>query len=158
EGRVGFAHTVLVDMRQRLRRSDRPDRVFEVALGAARQAGLLGRRRGLGSTPVYDAVGTMGTVPVIRSGGRRVLRLAGAAVAGRVRTVITGGDDYTSTAKPVIDWDDPAAREGLVDCCARDGYALLAALPGQRDLPGPVGQALRLLATVLGQDLETGDG
>src|SRR5512141_223955 len=43
-GRGGFAHTVLVDMRERLRRSDRPDRVFEVALDAARRAGLLGRR------------------------------------------------------------------------------------------------------------------
>ena len=40
--RVAFAHTVLVDMRERLRRSDRPDRVFEVALSAARQAGLVG--------------------------------------------------------------------------------------------------------------------
>jgi len=41
---------VLVDMRERLRRSQRPDRVFEVALAAARQAGLLGRRRVLDST------------------------------------------------------------------------------------------------------------
>src|SRR5204862_1972631 len=47
--RVGFAHTVLVDMRERLRHSDRPDRVFDVALDAARQAGLLGRRRVLDS-------------------------------------------------------------------------------------------------------------
>ena len=45
-----FAHAVLVDMRERLRRSDRPDRVVEVALAAARQAGLVGRRRVLDST------------------------------------------------------------------------------------------------------------
>jgi hypothetical protein len=38
-GRAGFAHTVLVDMRERLRRSDRPDRSFQVALTAAGQAG-----------------------------------------------------------------------------------------------------------------------
>lgn len=38
-GRVGFAHTVLVDMRERLRRSDHPDRIFQVALDAARAAG-----------------------------------------------------------------------------------------------------------------------
>src|SRR5256714_9399112 len=36
EGRGGVAHTVLVDMRERLRRSDRPDPGVEVALGAAR--------------------------------------------------------------------------------------------------------------------------
>jgi hypothetical protein len=156
-GRVGFAHTVLVDMRERLRRSDRPDRVFEVALGAARQAGLLGRRRVLDSTPLYDAVATMDTVTLIRSAIRGLLRAADADLAGRLRAVLAGGDDYVSVGKPVIDWDDKAARDALVDRCARDGYALLAALDGQRGLSEPVGQAMRLLATVLGQDLETGD-
>jgi|SRR5579859_834740 len=156
QGRVGFAHTVLVDMRERLRRSDRPDRVFEVALSAARAAGLLGRRRVLDSTPLYDAVATMDTVTLIRSAVRGLLR-ASAGLDERLRTVITSGDDYTSAAKPVIDWDDPAARDALVDSRARDGYALLAALDGQQGLPEPVGQAMRLLATVLGQDLETGD-
>jgi hypothetical protein len=156
-GRVGFAHTVLVDMRERLRRSDRPDRVFEVALGAARQAGLLGRRRVLDSTPLYDAVATMDTVTLIRSAIRGLLRVAGVDLGGRLRAVLAGGDDYARVGKPVIDWDDQAARDALVDCCARDGYALLAELDGQRDLPEPVGQATRLLATVLGQDLETGD-
>ncbi|MCA1693003.1 MAG: transposase, partial [Actinobacteria bacterium] len=59
EGRWGgFAHTVLVDMRERLRRSEHPDRVFEVGLEAAREAGLVGRRRVLDSTPLYDAVAT----------------------------------------------------------------------------------------------------
>src|SRR3954454_4649922 len=58
-GRVGFAPTVLVDMRERLRHSERPDRVFEVALTAAREAGVVGRRRVLDSTPLYDAVATM---------------------------------------------------------------------------------------------------
>src|SRR3954466_6496188 len=55
-GPTAFAHTVLVDMRERLRGSARPDRVFEVALTAAREAGLVGRRRVLDSTPLYDSV------------------------------------------------------------------------------------------------------
>ena len=86
-GRVGFAHTVLVDMRERLRRSDRPDRVFEVALAAARQAGLVGRRRVLDSTPLYDAVATMDTITLIRSAIRGLLvgrrHGPGAASCGR---------------------------------------------------------------------------
>jgi transposase-like protein DUF772 len=57
----GFVHTVLVDMRARLARSPRPDRIFEVTLDAARAAGLVGRRRVLDSTPLYDAVATMDT-------------------------------------------------------------------------------------------------
>jgi hypothetical protein len=154
--RVGFAHTVLVDMRERLRHSDRPDRVFDVALDAARQAGLLGRRRVLDSTPLYDAVATMDTVTLIRSAIRGLLGVAGDDLAEQLRGVLRCGDDYTTTGKPVIDWDDKAAREALVDSRARDGYALLAVLEG-RELPDPVGQAATLLATVLGQDLEGDD-
>jgi hypothetical protein len=153
--RVGFAHTVLVDMRERLRRSDRPDRVFEVALAAARQAGLLGRRRVLDSTPLYDAVATMDTVTLIRSAIRGLLRVVDGELAGQLRALLANGDDYASTAKPVIDWDDAAAREALVDSRARDGYAVLAALDG-RQLPDAVRQAAQLLGTVLGQDLEAG--
>ncbi len=58
---TSFAHTVLVDMRERLRRSERPDRIFEAALGAAKDAGLVDRKRALDSTPLYDAVATMDT-------------------------------------------------------------------------------------------------
>ncbi len=156
DGRVGFAHTVLVDMRERLRHSERPDRVFEVALDAARQAGLLGRRRVLDSTPLYDAVATMDTVTLIRSAIRGLLAAADADQRRRLRAVLQSGDDYTTAGKPVIDWDDQAARDALIDSRACDGYALLAALHGCTDLPAPVAQAMRLLATVLGQDLDTG--
>ena len=41
----GFAHTVLVDMRARLAGSDRPRRIFEVTLNAARQAGVVSAKR-----------------------------------------------------------------------------------------------------------------
>ena len=154
-GWTGFAHTVLVDMRARLRRSDRPDRIFEVGLEAARAAGLVGRRRVLDATPLYDAVATMDTVTLIRSALRGLLAAADAGLAAALRAALTGGDDYASTGKPQIDWDDRTAREELIDSRARDGYAVLAVLEG-RELDEPVGQAARLLATVLGQDLDPG--
>ena len=72
-GWTRFAHTVLVDMRERLRRSARPNRIFEVGLAAAAAAGLVGRRRVLDSTPLYDAVATMDTVTLIRSALRGLL-------------------------------------------------------------------------------------
>lgn len=87
-GRVGFVHTVLVDMRERLRASQRPNRVFEVALDAARAAGLLGRRRVLDSTPLYDAVATMDTITLIRSAIRGLLAAADADLAGLLRAAI----------------------------------------------------------------------
>ena len=153
--RIGFAHTVLVDMRERLRRSTRPDRVFEVALAAARNAGLLGRRRVLDSTPLYDAVATMDTVTLIRSAIRGLFAVAEPGLAEQLRAVLSSGDKYVTAGKPVIDWDDQSARDALVDSRARDGYAVLEVLEAHADLPEPVGQAARLLATVLGQDLES---
>jgi hypothetical protein len=159
-GRVGFVHTVLVDMRERLRCSARPDRIFQVALDAARLAGLIGRKRVLDSTPLYDAVATMDTITLIRSAVRGLLTAAttaDTALGAALRAVLRCGDDYTSTGKPVIDWDDKPAREALIDTRARDGHALLAVLDSREDLPEAVNQAMQLLATVLGQDLETGD-
>jgi hypothetical protein len=150
-----FAHTVLVDMRERLRRSDRPDRVFEVALAAARQAGLVGRRRVLDSTPLYDAVATMDTVTLIGSALRGLLKVADEVLEAELRAVLGSSDDYASTAKPQIDWDDPVAREALVDSRATDARACLAVLDGCQ-LDPVVAQAAALLATVVGQDLEEG--
>ncbi len=148
-----FVHTVLVDMRERLRRSERPDRVFEVVLETARAAGLVGRRRVLDSTPLYDAVATMDTVTLIRSALRGLVQVADEALAEELRGVLRSGDDYASAAKAQIDWDDPAARESLVDSRAKDAYACLALLDGRKLAPR-VAEAAKLLATVVGQDLE----
>jgi len=151
----GFAHTVLVDMRARLARSEHPERIFEVALEAARGAGLVGRRRVLDSTALYDAVATMDTVTLVRSGIRGLLRVAGGREPA-LRSLLRREDDYTNSGKPVCDWDDPIAREALVDALASDAMALLAALDGET-LPTELEQAALLLATLLGQDLETDD-
>jgi hypothetical protein len=149
----GFVHTVLVDMRARLARSDRPDRIFEVTLEAARAAGLVGRKRVLDSTPLYDAVATMDTVTLIRSAIRGLLKVADTGLASGLRGVLGRDDDYASAGKPVCDYDDAAAREALVDGLARDAMALVAALDG-RELAAEVNQAAHLLATVVGQDLD----
>ena len=154
-GWVRLAHTVLVDMRARLRGSKRPDWIFEVGLEAACVAGLVGRRRVLDSTPLYDAVATMDTVTLIRSALRGLLVVAEGELAAELRAVLSSGDGYVLTGKPQIDWDDRAAREELIDSRARDGLAVLALLDG-RELADTVTQAAALLATVLGQDLETG--
>jgi Transposase DDE domain/Transposase domain (DUF772) len=153
-----FVHTVLVDMRARLRGSKHPGRIFHAVLDVAKEAGVVGRRRVLDSTPLYDAVATQDTVTMIRSSIRGLLRVAGDALAAEVRGVLKRDDDYASAGKPACDWEDKAAREGLVDALARDAYAVLAYLDGQ-PLAGNVKEAAELIATVVGQDLEqTADG
>jgi hypothetical protein len=151
----GFVHTVLVDMRARLAGSDRPDRIFEVTLETARKAGLVGRKRVLDSTALYDAVATMDTVTLIRSGIRGLLKAAGAELGAELRSVIGRDDDYATAGKPVCDYDDPGARQVLVDALAKDAMALLGVLDG-RNLEGPLTAAGALLATLVGQDLDEG--
>jgi Transposase DDE domain/Transposase domain (DUF772) len=149
----GFAHTVLVELRARLRASSDPDRIFRVTTELARSAGLVGVRRVLDSAPLYDAVATQDTVTLLRGAIRGVLRACSAEVAGLVRAALQRDDDYVAAGKPVCDWEDTAAREALVDALFRDGYRALGALRG-RQLGPELAQAAELLATVIGQDIE----
>ena len=152
----GFVHTVLVDMRARLARSARPDRIFEVTLEAARAAGLVGRRRVLDSTPLYDAVATMDRS---RWSARRSAGCSG-RVTGTWPASCARCCAATTTAYgrgQAGDYDDTAAREALVGALAEDAYALLASLDGQ-ELGPALAQAAELLATVTGQDLEQDAG
>jgi Transposase DDE domain/Transposase domain (DUF772) len=151
----GFVHTVLVDTRARLARSERPERIFEVTLDAAKRAGLVGRRRVLDSTPLYDAVATMDTVTLVRSGIRGLLAVCDSELEARLRGALARDDEYRSAGKPVCDWEDRSAREELIDALSKDALALLVALEGIR-LEDEVAKAATLLAALIGQDLECG--
>jgi hypothetical protein len=141
-------------MRARLARSQRPNRIFEVTLDVAREAGQVGIRRVLDSTPLYDAVATMDTVTLVYSAIRRTLAAAGERET-ELRALLRRDDDYAGLGKPACDYGDRRAREELIGALATDGYALLAALEDQA-LPGPLAEMARLLGTLLGQDLEEG--
>ena len=157
-GYQAFHSTVLVGQRNRLRASARPKRFLEDTRVVAREAGVLGDRvRVLDSTPIYDAVSTQDTVTQLRSGIRRLLRaLEGSVLGVRVRAVLLREDDYAGPGKPPCDWDDPAAREALVDALVRDALAVLVVVDGE-ELAGPARDAAELLAVVAGQDVQAGD-
>ena len=145
----GFCHTVLVGMRARLAASSQPRRIFDAVLVAARQAGALSVRRVLDSVPIYDAVATQDTTTMLHRAIRAVLAAASDAALG-VDAALRG--DYASGAKAHCDWDDPQARQELVDRLGADAAAVLAALEG-RKLDGALSEAAELLAAVAGQDL-----
>ena len=159
-GAGSFHPTVLVGMRNRLRASDRPRRLFEDVNATARTAGLLrGRRRVIDSTPLFDAVATQDTVIALRAAIRKVLTAADQTdpqLASAVRAALTRDDDYATLGKPPCDWDDPKAREALVDALVRDAQAALDALDGHQ-LDGPLAPAAELLGLVAGQDVEAGE-
>lgn len=151
-----FAHTVLVDMRARLAASEDPRRIFQAVLEVAREAGVVGAKRVLDSTPLYDAVATMDTITLLRSSIRSLLRVAAGELESELRAALSSGDSYESSSKPSIDWDDAEAREALIHSRARDAMACLELLEG-RELESAVSEAASLLAVVLGQDLEQGE-
>lgn len=153
----GFVHTVLVDMRARLRASEHPNRIFEAVLEVAKQAGLVGRKRVLDSTALYDAVATQDTVTMVRGAIRALLKVVDAPLQAQLRGVLNREDDYATPGKPDCDWDDKAARELLIDALVKDAHAALRVLDS-RELAEPIKQAAALLATVVGQDIEERDG
>ncbi len=159
-GAESFHPTSLVGLRNRLRASSRPRRLFEDTKAAAAEAGVLGNRvRVLDSTPIYDAVATEDTVTQLRSAIRKLLRALDRdhpVLAGKVRGVLARDDDYAGPGKPPCDWDDDAARGALVDALVKDCIAALSALEGE-ELQGAVAQAAELCAIVAGQDVEEGD-
>jgi len=152
-----FHPTVLVGMRNRLRASARPKRLLEDVVGVARESGAMsGRARVVDSTPIFDAVATQDTVTQLRAAIRKVLMVLRPELAARARAVIERDDDYSSPGKPPCDWDDPAAKEALIDALVRDAVAVLDALDGF-DLTDAEQDAVDVLAVVAGQDVELDD-
>jgi hypothetical protein len=78
----------------------------------------------------------------------------------RVRRVVPGAteitlgpQDYDSSGKPLIAWDDPVAKAQLVNVLVGDALRLLGTFEGT-DHSADATAALGLLALVAGQDVE----
>lgn len=156
-GYESFHPTVLVGMRNRLRASARPKRLLDDVVAVARDAAVMSDRvRVVDSTPIWDAVATQDTVTQLRSAIRKVLRVLRPDLAAAVRAVLTRDDEYVTPGKPPCDWDDPVAKEDLIDALVRDALAVLAVLDGI-ELTVTEQDAVDLLAVVAGQDVERGD-
>src|SRR6266581_4882461 len=149
----GFHPTVLTYWRNRLRASERPERVFDAVRSVVEATGVLkGRtRRALDSTLLDDAVATQDTVTQIISAIRRVRREVSSAAHVELH-----GHDYEAGGKPVIAWDDPVAKERLVSALVNDALTLLQATEGS-DLSTDQRDAVGLLGLVAGQDVEPGE-
>src|SRR6266496_2487673 len=149
----GFHHTVLTYWRNRLRASERPERIFDAVRAVIDATGVLkGKtRRALDSTLLDDAVATQDTVTQLISAIRRVRREVPAAAAVEVHA-----HDYDGGTKPVIAWDDPVAKQQLVSALVNDAMALIEATEDV-ELAGEHRDAVGLLALVAGQDVEPGD-
>ena len=149
----GFHPTVLTLWRNKLRASDRPQRIFDAVRDVVAATGVLtGKtRRALDSTLLDDAVATQDTVTQLVSMIRRVRRAIPTAAA-----VTVTAHDYETAGKPACAWDDPAARDELVTGLVHDARTILDALDGVV-LDAEQEALVGLLALVAGQDVEEGD-
>ena len=153
----GFDPSSVVYWRNRIARSARPHRVNDTVKKVIEQTGVLKgrRRRAVGSTILADAVATQDTVTQLVSAIWR----AGREVPGAVEKIaaVCTGHDYSRPGKPVIDWDDPQAKDVLVSALVNDANALVAAFQDVK-LDEPAASAVALLALVAGQDVEPAEG
>ena len=144
-----FHPTVLTLWRNKLRASDRPDRIFDAVRELIAQTGAVaGRcRRVLDSTVLDDAVARQDTVSMLVNQIRRVRRLVGelGEVAVRERNLDPAG--------PVVDWSDPADVERLVSELVDDALDLIGAAE-DLELGDAQADAVGLLGLVAGQDTE----
>jgi IS5 family transposase len=149
----GFHPTTLTYWRNRLRESDRPERIFDAVRQVVTEAGVLKRstRRALDSTVLDDAVATQDTVTQLVGQIRRIRAQIPTAAAVGVTA-----HDYARAGKPECDWTDPAARDVLVSGLVSDALAILETLEGV-ELDEADAEATALLALVAGQDVEPGD-
>jgi len=149
---AGFDYSVLTYWRSRLRNSARPERIFEAVRSVIEATGILkGKtRRALDSTLLDDAVATQDTVTQIIAAIRRVRRV----VPGASEITLVA-HDYENAGKPLIAWDDEAARAELVNSLVTDALDLLGACEGVEEPEGAA--AIGLLALVAGQDVELDD-
>jgi transposase len=108
----GFAHTVLVELRARLRGSADPDRIFRVTTELARQAGLVGVRRMLDSAPTLLGLASAGVVRI--SLGSAVARAAHAVAARAARELVDGTYDSTADGIPYDKTNDALASRPAI--------------------------------------------
>ena len=153
-----FHSTVLVLWRGKLRRSERPQRIFDAVRSVITESDVLAgkHRRALDSTVLDDAVARQDTITMLTAQIRRVRKLISELGEVRVR------EHNFEPGRPPCDFDDPADRDRLVSELVDDANELVWAAEDLVDngvvLSEKQADAVALLALVAGQDVEPGDG
>jgi IS5 family transposase len=150
----GFHPTVLTLWRNKLRASERPQRIFDAVREVIDATDVLAgkTRRALDSTVLDDAVTRQDAIMQLVAQIRRVRRLIPAAKA----LELVAHDYDNDPGKPPCAWNDRADIDRVVTDLVSDASTILAALDGV-ELDAVETEAVGLLALVAGQDVEPGD-
>jgi IS5 family transposase len=151
----GFHATVLTLWRNRLRASERPQRIFDAVRTVVDQTGILAtrHRRVLDSTVLDDAVTRQDALMQLVAQIRVVRRLIPQARA----LELVAHEYEQGGAKPACVWNDPTDIDRVVTELVTDAQTVLEVV-GALPLSETAQEAVGLLALVAGQDVEPGDG
>jgi IS5 family transposase len=150
----GFHPTVLTLWRNKLRASERPQRIFDAVREVIDATSILAgkTRRALDSTVLDDAVTRQDAIMQLVAQIRRVRRLIPAAKA----LALVAHDYDNEPGKPACAWNDRADIDRVVTELVNDAGVILVALK-DAELDEVQAEAVGLLALVAGQDVEPGD-
>jgi IS5 family transposase len=151
----GFHPTVLTLWRNKLRKSDRPERIFEAVRTVVDQSGVIAKknRRALDSTVLDDAVQRQDTITLLQSQIRRVRKLV-PELAERVYV----REHNLEPGRPPCDFEDQDDIDRVISELVDDAYELVFAVEDLGiELDDAQAEAVALLALVAGQDVEPGD-
>jgi IS5 family transposase len=151
----GFHPTVLTLWRNKLRASQRPQRIFDAVREVITATNVLSgkTRRALDSTVLDDAVTRQDAIMQLVAQIRKVRRVIPAANA----LELAAHDYDNDPGKPACAWNDRADIDRVVTELVGDAHTILAALD-RVELDDGQAEAVGLLALVAGQDVEPGEG
>jgi IS5 family transposase len=147
-----FHPTVLVLWRNKLRTSERPERIFEAVRVVVDESGVIAKkyRRALDSTVLDDAVQRQDTISLLQGQIRRVRKLIPELTSIYVHEM------NLEPGRPLCDFEDQDDIDRLISELIEDAYELVFAAEDLQ-LADAQADAVALLALVAGQDVEPGD-
>lgn len=158
---TGFDHTALCRFRTRLLTNEKQKFVFERFINLAREAGII-EENGLqiiDSTHVLGAAAVKDTYTLIKGAIRKLLKVSHKQnrKAAKALDSLSLLVDYSQKDKEDIDWNDPAARQELLNKLVKDSRTITDALK-ETELSTEEKTARDLLIVVTEQDIEEENG
>lgn len=152
---VGFDATSLCRFRARLLLHQKEGTTFEETVKTARNLGLLSEEVAevVDSTLVLGAGAVQDTYTLLRSAMRQMLKTLHKRADAPKLSELLKRKDYGEEGKPDIDWNDPAARQALLNEFVQDARTVLRET-GNLELDSAESAARELLAAVTEQDIE----
>lgn len=157
---TGFDYTSLCRFRTRLLVNQKQKLVFERFLHLAKEAGIIndGSLQIIDSTNILGAAAVKDTYMLIKTAIQKLLAVSHKkkGTSSQVLQSLALNLDYSKKGKEEIDWNNPEARQQLLQSLVADSHVIVQSIVGV-ELSKKEEAAMEILSTVTEQDIETTD-